>query len=486
MSESKPIMLLLDRTQPTEAQMRSGRYPKRKLPWKGLEIRIENEAGTFRRGLKPDGATWETLMHFAYGEVARSEGADGDPVDVYLGPDIEGAPYVYVVHQRKVGAWDEYDEDKCMLGFASEQDAIDAFLTCYDDPRFLGPITVMTADEFVAKVKATRKEPGMIKSFVYVLKAHVGPYVRHGSTVRGYDRKDQLDLFAHQPSEPVKVQKFYATMIRSGQQAGKLADPTKKGNLALLAGPFDDHDTAKRYVEPAREKAIALDGYNHFHAFGTTGVEMEDGKHPPGKLNDHFHLGDNGQSKPWQSAEPATIKRVDRARLAAVDIPETKLKAPERKRLAKEVLGAMGYGSLDELQEKGSYHQPTGTSGWRDGFHNYASGLVTSLLSGDTTGGPNRPSARKIHESLLSLLPREEPSEESTEAPEPKAGGAREMHGYKLGQKVRYYANGKAREGTVRGFRSHSDMPIEIDERGRGAGVGHAVAPGDINGRGWA
>jgi hypothetical protein len=157
-------LLRLDLTEPSQAQLRSGRYPKRRVQWKGLTLAIENEAGTYRRGRKPDGAEWETLMHFAYGEVLRTEGVDGDPVDVFLGPFMEVAPLVYVIHQRKVGAWDEYDEDKCMLGFMSEQDAIDAFLSSYDDPRFLGPITPMPVAEFVAKARATRTAPAMIKA----------------------------------------------------------------------------------------------------------------------------------------------------------------------------------------------------------------------------------------------------------------------------------------------------------------------------------
>jgi len=162
---SLPVVFLrLDLSEPSPAQLASGRYSKRKFGWKGLTIRVENEAGTFRRGRKPGGGEWETLMHFAYGEIARTEGVDGDPVDVFLGPHMEEAPLVYVIHQRRVDDWENYDEDKCMLGFLSEQDAIDAFLSSYDDPRFLGPITALPVEEFIAKARATRATPAMIKS----------------------------------------------------------------------------------------------------------------------------------------------------------------------------------------------------------------------------------------------------------------------------------------------------------------------------------
>lgn len=149
--------------EPSAAQVASGRYRKRKVAWKGLTIRVENEAGTFRRG-KDAARPWETLMAFAYGEIARTEGVDGDPVDVFLGPYLEDAAFVYVIHQRKVGAWDEYDEDKCMIGFASEADAVAAFRASYSDPRFLGPVTTLTVEDFIRKVRATRGAPAMVKS----------------------------------------------------------------------------------------------------------------------------------------------------------------------------------------------------------------------------------------------------------------------------------------------------------------------------------
>lgn len=144
-------------TPPTPAQASAGNYKKPRVSWHGLEIAIENPAGTVR-----EGKGWRTKMKYDYGYVCRSEAVDGDEVDVYLGPNLD-APTVYVVHQRKYGDWKRYDEDKCMIGFDSEAAARAAYLEHYDDPRFLGPITAMPVDEFVAKVRATRDKPAMIK-----------------------------------------------------------------------------------------------------------------------------------------------------------------------------------------------------------------------------------------------------------------------------------------------------------------------------------
>lgn len=166
-SEASPsVALAIDRYrashEPSEAQFKSGNYPKRTVRWNGLSIRIENEAGSVRCGTKPDGTPWETRMLYPYGYVANTEGVDGDEVDVFIGPNLD-APVVYIVHQRKVGNWSKYDEDKVMVGFDSEDDARLAFLRNYDDERFLGPITAMPVVDFVAKVRATKTRPAMIK-----------------------------------------------------------------------------------------------------------------------------------------------------------------------------------------------------------------------------------------------------------------------------------------------------------------------------------
>jgi hypothetical protein len=148
--------------EPTDAQIAAGNYKKRSVAWHGLTIRIENEAGTVRSGVDPTGKPWETRMLFPYGYFSQTEGVDGDGVDVYLGP-CDDARFVYIIHQRKSGDWTRYDEDKVFANFASEADAVAAFLQCYDDFRFLGPVTTLPVAEFVSKARATFDAPAMIK-----------------------------------------------------------------------------------------------------------------------------------------------------------------------------------------------------------------------------------------------------------------------------------------------------------------------------------
>lgn len=155
--------------EPSEARKRAGNYAKRKISWRGLTLAIENEAGSVRTFRNPDGSIGEKRLVYPYGYVCQSTGADGDEVDVFVGPDLDTAPVVYIVRAQSKGDWSRYDEDKVMLGFASLEDAEHVFLACYDDPRFLGEIVPMPVDEFAAKVRATATaRPAMLKSLVLV------------------------------------------------------------------------------------------------------------------------------------------------------------------------------------------------------------------------------------------------------------------------------------------------------------------------------
>ena len=164
---------------PTPEQAASGDYPKLRQDWHGLTVAIEHPEGTVREGVDETGKPWRTVFRYAYGEILGTLGMDCDPVDVFIGsyPD---APEVYVVQQMKRKQWDVADEQKCMINFASIDEARDAYLGHYDDPRFFGGITAMPVAEFIAKVRATRKAPAMIKALL--LKTHVNGYTKKDGT----------------------------------------------------------------------------------------------------------------------------------------------------------------------------------------------------------------------------------------------------------------------------------------------------------------
>ncbi|TDW63089.1 N12 class adenine-specific DNA methylase [Novosphingobium sp. PhB55] len=147
-----------DRPEPTDAQKEAGNYKKGHVAIGGLDVSIENPAGTSRR---PE---WPPLKH-TYGYVKGSEGADGDHVDVFLGPKAEDVSKpVYIVDQ--VNEDDTFDEHKVMVGFDSEEDARAGYLANYEKGwTGLGDITPMPFDQFQSWVKdaeATAKPAGKI------------------------------------------------------------------------------------------------------------------------------------------------------------------------------------------------------------------------------------------------------------------------------------------------------------------------------------
>ena len=163
---------------PTPEQAMAGDYPKLCREWRGLTIAIEHPEGTVREGVDETGKPWRTVFCYAYGEILGTLGMDGDPVDVFIGsyPD---APEVYIVQQMKRKQWDVADEQKVMIDFASVDEARQAYLEHYDDPRFFGGITAMPVDEFIAKVCATasNEKPAMIKSILFLKGAGRSPVI---------------------------------------------------------------------------------------------------------------------------------------------------------------------------------------------------------------------------------------------------------------------------------------------------------------------
>lgn len=126
---------------PTEAQAKAGNYRKGHTKVGGLDITIENPAGSRR---KPE---WPALSAH-YGYVRGTEGADGDHVDVFVQPstseDWDGA--VFVIDQ--VDADGAFDEHKCMIGYDSEREAVRAYAANYPSGFKVGKVTALTMAEF--------------------------------------------------------------------------------------------------------------------------------------------------------------------------------------------------------------------------------------------------------------------------------------------------------------------------------------------------
>ena len=135
-------------TEPSEAQKEAGNYRKAHLDLSGFQVSIENPKGSIRRGKGKDGEWWEVEQPAHYGYIRRTEGADGEQVDVYIGDDPQ-SERVWVVDQQDPDT-KEFDEHKAFIGFESEAQVRDTYDAAYTDrgPERRAAITEMSMDEF--------------------------------------------------------------------------------------------------------------------------------------------------------------------------------------------------------------------------------------------------------------------------------------------------------------------------------------------------
>lgn len=137
-----------DIPEPSQAQIEAGNYKKGHINLQGLDISIENPAGSLRKGVDDSGKAWETKLAHHYGYIKGTVGKDKDHVDVFIGPNPE-SDRVFVVDQidPKTG---KLDEHKVMLGFTSEEEARSGYLANYDQsgPGRIGALAATSIGQF--------------------------------------------------------------------------------------------------------------------------------------------------------------------------------------------------------------------------------------------------------------------------------------------------------------------------------------------------
>jgi N12 class adenine-specific DNA methylase len=119
--------------QPTAAQKDAGNYQKGHARIGGLDITIENPAGSTRSGVDKGGKAWSIPMQDHYGYVKGTEGPDGDHLDVFIAPgtptDYRGP--VHVIEQGdKEGKG--FDEHKAVIGVPTAAEAASLYQRNYN------------------------------------------------------------------------------------------------------------------------------------------------------------------------------------------------------------------------------------------------------------------------------------------------------------------------------------------------------------------
>ena len=223
----------MDEAVKAEEQLQKAFRIRGRINYQGLPIAIENPVGSIRKWRDESGNVGETRMFHAYGYIEGAIGSDNEELDVYVGPDPK-APMAFIVHQQ-FPSDQRYDEEKVMLGFHSEEEALRAYQSHYDRPDFPVFVSPIEVKHLVRLIEYTQesqareiplvipKEPQKAKPSAYVVpleKAQVG------------------NAEHHSPSYGTGVNFFFPPPHR--------AEPT-----------HPDMDTLREFVEPKDEPSLS-------------------------------------------------------------------------------------------------------------------------------------------------------------------------------------------------------------------------------------
>lgn len=135
---------LNSRSEPSLAQLRAGNYAKGRVRLHGFRIAIETPQGQRRTG-KSDGKPWSVICQAHYGYFEQVKGADGDELDVFIGPWPESL-MAYVVNRESAPG--QFDEHKVLLSFPDRASALNAYQNSYEPGKSgMGSVIACTLDQ---------------------------------------------------------------------------------------------------------------------------------------------------------------------------------------------------------------------------------------------------------------------------------------------------------------------------------------------------
>lgn len=97
---------------------------KKTITYGGLTIKVDRPAGFVMRGQGRNGASWTRTYKYDYGFIPKTDGGDGDGLDVFVGPVKDDEEAYWVRQIKDDGSFDEY---KVFLGFGSRKAAEKAY-----------------------------------------------------------------------------------------------------------------------------------------------------------------------------------------------------------------------------------------------------------------------------------------------------------------------------------------------------------------------
>lgn len=150
---------LNDLPQPTEAQKQAGNYPKGHVNLNGLDLAIENPAGSERSGTDKAGKAWTNTLQHHYGYIKGTVGNDKDHVDLFVKPGtpLDYSGQVFVIDQVHPDTG-RFDEHKIVVGAQNGLEARRIYQANYAKGwKGFKAMTPMPFDQFKTWVKDGQK-----------------------------------------------------------------------------------------------------------------------------------------------------------------------------------------------------------------------------------------------------------------------------------------------------------------------------------------
>lgn len=104
------------------------------------------------------------MVSASYGEFAGTKGADGEPIDCYIGQFL-GSEQIFIINQAD--KYGNFDEHKVMVGFLSKDDAISAYSACTNGLSPLSVVVCSPAQLLYWIKKGNKNEPITNNSFPF-------------------------------------------------------------------------------------------------------------------------------------------------------------------------------------------------------------------------------------------------------------------------------------------------------------------------------
>lgn len=141
-------MKISDIIKENSEENKDDRLVQKEIDFFGMPICVEIIAGGTKYSTTHDGKPWQRVLNCDYGYFDGVTGADGEYLDVYVGPNFQDPQSkVFVVKQMRPDG-SQFDEEKIIVGCMTEEQARDLYLMHCHSEKCYGGIKEYTIDQF--------------------------------------------------------------------------------------------------------------------------------------------------------------------------------------------------------------------------------------------------------------------------------------------------------------------------------------------------